>query len=89
MKSDISMKIDGLVTCAAGAKDYFFLGIYDPSSINIYELETYQLVKTVNVRRPPVSMTILNKKYVLCGLKNHAFTTLNIHNNFKQKGMTW
>jgi len=34
-------------------------------------------------------MTVLNKKYVLCGLKNHAFTTLNIQNKFKQKGMTW
>jgi hypothetical protein len=41
MKSEVSMQIEGLVTCAAGAKDYFFVGIYEPSSINIYSIETY------------------------------------------------
>jgi hypothetical protein len=40
-------------------------------------------------KRAPISMTIVDKRVLVCGLKNHAFTAINFKENFRQVGMSW
>ena len=40
-------------------------------------------------KRAPISMTILDKRLCVVGLRRHAFTSINFANEFKQVGMTW
>ena len=40
-------------------------------------------------KRATVSMTIVDKRILICGLKNHAFTAVDFKNRFEQTGMTW
>ena len=34
-------------------------------------------------------MAVIDKRILVCGLKNHAFTAINFKDGFKQVGMTW
>ena len=47
------------------------------------------MVHTIMTKRATVSMTIVDKRILICGLKNHAFTAVDFKNRFEQTGMTW
>lgn len=76
------------VMCAAGAKEYIFVGLAG-KRVMIIDANTYQIAKLAMTKRDPISMTILDKRLCVCGLKNHAWTSFNFKNDFKQVGMTY
>ena len=76
------------VNCASGCADYYFVGL-ENNRILIFSSHSHDLVKTVMTRRPPISMTIVDKRLCVVGCRNHAYTSINFLNDFKQVGMTW
>ena len=76
------------VNCATGYNDYYFIGL-ESNRVLIFSSHTHELLKTVMTRRPPISMTIVDKRLCVVGLRQHAFTAINFMNDFKSHGMTW
>ena len=76
------------VNCAAGSNDYYFVGL-ENNRILVFSSHSHDLVKTIMTRRAPISMTIVDKRLCVVGLRQHAYTTINFLNDFKQAGMTW
>ena len=76
------------VNCAAGSDDYYFVGL-ENNRILIFSNHSHEIIKTVMTKRAPISMTILDKRLCVVGLRKHAYTSINFLNDFKQQGMTW
>ena len=76
------------VNCAAGSDDYYFVGL-ENNRILIFSMHSHEVIKTVMTKRAPISMTIVDKRLCVVGLRKHAYTSINFLNDFKQVGMTW
>ena len=76
------------VNCAAGCNDYYFVGL-ENNRILVFSSHSHDLMKSVLTKRPPISMTIVDKRLCVVGLRNHAYTSINFADDFKQVGMTW
>ena len=80
--------ISGIVTCLISATDYLFFGLAS-NKIVVYDLEDFVHTNTLLTKRTPISMAIVDRKILVCGLKNHAYTAINFRDDFKQVGLSW
>ena len=76
------------VNCAASCDDYYFVGL-ENNRILVFSMHSHEEIKTIMTKRAPISMTILDKRLCVVGLRKHAYTSINFLNDFKQQGMTW
>lgn len=74
--------VNGIVTSVAVSNEYFFFGLTE-NRVLVYDPETFAVIHTLTTKRPPVSMAVVDKRILVCGLKNHAFTAINFKDGFK------
>ena len=70
------------VNCAIGAPEFYFVGL-ENNRVLVFSTYGHALVKTVITKRSPISMTVLDNRLCVVGLKNHAFTSINYRDEFK------
>ena len=70
------------VNCSASCNDYYFVGL-ENNRILIFSMHSHELLKTVVTKRAPISMTIVDKRLCMVGLRKHAYTSINFLNDFK------
>jgi hypothetical protein len=88
LQTEHEITVVGPVNCVCHSADLLFLGLAS-SQVLVYILPELKQVYSTLTKRPPVSMTVVDKRVLVCGLKNHAFTLIDFKNNFKQMGMSW
>ena len=88
MEMEHESKNDMKVNCAVGTPEFYFVGL-EQNRVLVFSTYGHDLVKTVLTKRAPISMTILDNRLCIVGLRNHAYTSINYRNEFKQVGMTW
>ena len=88
MELEHETKNDFKVNCAVGTPEFYFVGL-ENNRVLCFATYGHEVVQTVLTKRTPISMTILDNRLCIVGLKNHAYTSINYRNEFKQIGMTW
>lgn len=68
--------IAGSINCVACSSEFLFFGLVG-TRVLVYSADKYEQVHFIFTKRPPISMAIVDKRILVCGLKNHAFTAVD------------
>ena len=83
MTMEQETKNEEIVNCAVGTMQYYFVGL-ESCEVLVFLSYGNNLVRRLTTKRAPISMSLLDNRLVVVGLKNHAFTVINYKNhNFK------
>ena len=84
----MEFSVTGSINCLCNSAEYLFFGMMQ-NKILVFDPDSFTQLQFIMTKRPPISMTIVDKQVLVCGLKNHAFTAINFKENFRQVGMSW
>ena len=85
---EFEFSLSGSINCIACSSEYLFFGMA-ANRVLVFNPDKFEQVHYFYTKRPPISMTIVDKRILICGLKNHAFTAVDFRNDFQQVGMSW